>query len=228
MKDNTIRQLRKRLSDPSLTALTIMLAIFLFVVAPMQAAGLFAAHQFGIAFALVLIGAMFIASGSWTAVACTLIAVALVSAATIHRLWRPSVIDIYLDATAWTITGLTLGIVVARAVFASGQVTYHRVIGAILLYLNIALVFMALYCFADLLLPNPFMGMKPLQDDLAVAGNLVYFSFVTLTSVGYGDIVPLHPYARSLANIEAVIGQLYPATLLARLMTAELAHRQRR
>jgi hypothetical protein len=51
---------------------------------------------------------------------------------------------------------------------------------------------------------------------------LIYFSFVTLTTIGYGDIVPLHPYARGLANLEAVIGQLYPATLLARLVTLEI------
>jgi hypothetical protein len=47
---------------------------------------------------------------------------------------------------------------------------------------------------------------------------------VTLTTTGYGDIAPLHPYARSLANVEAIIGQIYPATLLARLVTHELAH----
>jgi len=46
------------------------------------------------------------------------------------------------------------------------------------------------------------------------------------SSVGYGDITPLHPFARSLADIEAIIGQLYPATLLARLVTLELEHRR--
>jgi hypothetical protein len=50
---------------------------------------------------------------------------------------------------------------------------------------------------------------------------------VTLTSVGYGDIVPLHAYARSLANVEAIIGQLYAATLLARLVTLQLESRPR-
>jgi hypothetical protein len=59
----------------------------------------------------------------------------------------------------------------------------------------------------------------------AIAGNLIYFSFVTLTTTGYGDIARLHPYARSLANVEAIIGQIYPATLLARLVTLELAGR---
>jgi hypothetical protein len=49
---------------------------------------------------------------------------------------------------------------------------------------------------------------------------------VTLTSTGYGEIVPVHPFARSLCNIEGVIGQLYPATLLARLVSLAVANRQ--
>ena len=84
---------------------------------------------------------------------------------------------------------------------------------------------MSLFCFVALGEPNAFSGLAPLRDNLAVAANLIYFSFVTLTSVGYGDIVPVHPFARGLANIEAIIGQLYPATLLARLVTLELVHR---
>ena len=57
---------------------------------------------------------------------------------------------------------------------------------------------------------------------------MIYFSFATLTSVGYGDIVPVHPTARALANLEGIIGQLFPATLLARLVTLELKDRRYR
>jgi hypothetical protein len=222
------RDLQERYSDPLLTALTIMLAVLLFVVGPLQAAGVVAAHHFAIAFGLVLVAAVFIVSGSGVALAAILVAVALIVLATVLRLRQPSPIDIYLDAAAWLITGITLGIVVARAVFAPGKVTFHRIVGAILLYLNIGLIFVALFCFVALRIPNAFTGLGPLQDNLAVAGNLIYFSFVTLTSVGYGDIVPLHPFARSLANVEAIIGQLYPATLLARLVTLELENRHSR
>jgi hypothetical protein len=56
---------------------------------------------------------------------------------------------------------------------------------------------------------------------------LTYFSFATLTTVGYGDVLPVHPLARSLSSLEAIIGQLYPATLLARLVTLELEDRRR-
>jgi len=51
---------------------------------------------------------------------------------------------------------------------------------------------------------------------------------VTLTSTGYGDLTPVHPVVRTLANVEAIIGQLFPATLLARLITLELRRPRRR
>ena len=221
-------RLRERLSDPLLTALTVMLAVLMFVIAPLQAVGVVGAHYFGFAFGLMLVVAVFVVSGSVMALTATLFAFSLVVVATILRLRQPSAIDIYLDASAWLIAGLTLAIVVARAVFAPGKVNFHRIVGAILLYLDIGLIFVALFCLVALLDPSAFTGLPLLSDNLlAIAGNLIYFSFATLTSVGYGDIVPLHPFARSLANIEAIIGQLYPATLLARLVTLELEHRHR-
>jgi Ion channel len=220
------QRLQERFSDPLLTALTIMLAILMFVVGPLQAAGYVEAHHFGIAFAFVLVAAVFVVSGSAIAVGAILIAIALILVATALRLRQPSNLDIFLEASAWLVAGLTLSTVVARAVFASGKITFHRVIGAVLLYLTIGLIFVSLYSYVAIAVPNAFTGLGPLEDNLAVAGNMIYFSFVTLTSVGYGDIVPLHPYARALANVEAIIGQLYPATLLARLVTLELEHRR--
>jgi hypothetical protein len=87
--------------------------------------------------------------------------------------------------------------------------------------LLITVGFATLFTFVGLLLPDAFKGII-FDDNPALANSVFYLSFVTLTSTGYGDIVPLHPFARSLCNIESVIGQLYPATLLARLVTLEL------
>jgi hypothetical protein len=229
MTAKRFHQIQERYGDPLLTALTVMLALLLFVVAPMQAAGVPGVHLFGIAFGLVLIAAVYIVSGSGLALAFVLAAEGLIVLATVLRHIRPSGFDIILDAAAWLIASITLGIVVSYAVFTRGKINYHRVIGAILLYLSIGLLFAALFCFVATFQANAFTGIGVLHDDLAVASNLIYFSFVTLTSVGYGDIVPLHPYARGLANVEAIIGQLYPATLLARLVTLELegGHRSR-
>jgi hypothetical protein len=55
--------------------------------------------------------------------------------------------------------------------------------------------------------------------------NLTYFSFVTLTTLGYGDIAAVHPVARMFVVFEALVGQLYPATLLARLVSLEISNR---
>ena len=85
----------------------------------------------------------------------------------------------------------------------------------------IALAFGTLLVFVGLSLPDAFKGIT-FENNPALANSVYYLSFVTLTSTGYGDIVPLHPIARSLCNLESVIGQLYPATLLARLVTLEL------
>ena len=91
-----------------------MLAILLFVVGPLQGAGIVAAH--GITFGFVLIAAVFVVADSWIAVVAIVIAVLLIVAATVMRVRQPSAADIYLDATAWIITVGTLSVVVARAV----------------------------------------------------------------------------------------------------------------
>src|SRR4029079_18408799 len=122
-------------------------------------------------------------------------------------------IHLYLVASAWLILAMTLGWVVARAVFGPGRVDVHRIIGSVLLYLLIALTFSALFIFAGLSLPNAFSGLV-IEDSHTLSSSLFYFSFVTLTSTGYGDIYPIHPIARSLCNVETILGQLYPATLL--------------
>ena len=152
------------------------------------------------------------------------VAISLVVTAALLDFEQSPRTDLYLDCAAWLIAGLALSVVVARAVFGPGRITYHRVVDAILLYLIIGLIFVALYGFVTLSTPVALTNLPPLHGDFAVSGNLIYFSFVTLPTTGYGDIAPLHPFARSLANVEAIIGQIYPATLLARLVTLELAH----
>jgi len=112
--------------------------------------------------------------------------------------------------------------VIGRAVLAPGTVTPHRVIGAIVVYLNFGLFFTTAYRLLWDLDPTSLSGIPSETEHLHAAGMILYFSFVTLTTVGYGDIVPLHPLARSLANLQGIVGQLYPATLLARLITLEL------
>jgi len=124
----------QQLGDQLLTALTILLSVLLFVVAPLQANGVLSTPLFGLFFGLVLIPAGFIVSGNRLAVVLILVAMALVVVAVVMGWRQPSVMDRLLDAVAWVIAGLTLSAVVARAVFAPGKVTFHRIIGGVLLY----------------------------------------------------------------------------------------------
>jgi hypothetical protein len=221
---DTLTRFRDRWSDPLLTALTALLVLMLFVIAPLQALGILIFQACELVLAIVLVAGAFAVSGSRTAVVAMLVAIAMLTVGAILRLRSPSILDLNLFAASWLIMSATLAWVVARATFADGRITYHRVMGAVLLYLTVAIAFAALFTFMGTLVPKAFSGMS-VQDSPALASQLIYFSFATLTTTGYGDIAPIHPLARSLCNLEAIFGQLYPATLLARLVTLELAHR---
>jgi hypothetical protein len=218
--------MRDRWGDSLLTVLTGLLVVMLFVVAPIQALGLFVFQAFELFLAVILVGGVFIVSGSRIAVAAMLGALVMATVGAVLRIKSPSLLDLNLFAGSWLIMGVTLGWVVARAVFAAGRITYHRVMGAVLLYLTVAVIFAALFTVVGTLAPKAFNGMA-MEDSPALASNLIYFSFATLTTTGYGDVLPVHPLARSLCSLEAVFGQLYPATLLARLVTLELVDRDR-
>src|ERR1700742_46152 len=216
---------RHRLEDPLLTALTILMLIMMFVVAPVQALGIFGFQVFLLLLAMMLVAGVFIISGSHTAVAAMVVALVMIITAAVLRIRSPSILDLNLFAGAWLIVGATLAWAVARAIFAPGRVTYHRIIGAVLLYLTVAIIFAALFTFIGTLQPGAFANMK-VEDSPKLATQLIYFSFATMTTTGYGDISPLHPVARAMCNLEAIFGQLYPATLLARLVTLEIEHRR--
>jgi hypothetical protein len=116
-----------------------------------------------------------------------------------------------------------VSVAVGQATFAPGRITHHRIEGAIILYLNIALIFTSAYRLILELDPGSFSNVPPATTEAVALNGMLYFSFTTLTSTGYGDILPLHPIARSLTNLEALMGQMYLAILLARLVTLHLA-----
>lgn len=213
--------------DRLLTWLTILLVVLTFVIVPLHASGLIVVQGYGFLIVLVMAGCVLGAPAGLGAVIAMLLGVALGLAASMMRLLDQSRPGMALDAAAWITVGVALAYVVARAAFAPGRVTYHRIIGAILLYLTIGHIFVGLYGMAGLLEPGAISGLNFTEAGSKLVSDLIYFSFVTLTTVGYGGIIPVHPLARSLSNLEAIIGQLYPATLLARLVSLEIEDRRR-
>ena len=117
--------------------------------------------------------------------------------------------------------------VVAHAVYAPGRITFHRLQGAIVIYLSLATIFAAAYGLIWELIPRAFANIAVPMGDPQEVAIMLYFSLTTLTTTGYGDIVPIDPFARSLANLESVVGPFFLAITVARLVSMELADRRR-
>ena len=129
------------------------------------------------------------------------------------------------SAVAACAFSVTLAVLVAVRVMRDGPITVHHIVGAVAIYLLIGIAFGEATRAIGLLDPTAYVSASGRGFDRA---ELYYFSFVTLTTVGYGDITPVHPFARSLAMLEALTGQLFPAILIARLVSQEVASRPAR
>jgi hypothetical protein len=133
------------------------------------------------------------------------------------------------DLVAWRelstlITLMLFAVVVASQVYRSGAVTRHRIQGAVAVYLLLGLTWANAYQLLYHLSPEAFAGGL---DAASIPQTWIYYSFVTLTTTGYGDITPVHPVARSLAIAEALAGQLYLAITLARLVAQQVSARNK-
>jgi hypothetical protein len=101
--------------------------------------------------------------------------------------------------------------VVAHAVYAPGRITFHRLHGAIVVYLSLATIFASVYSLVRGLSPDAFANLPAPVGGPEEVGSMLYFSLTMLITTGYGDIVAADPFARSLANFESVLGQFYLA-----------------
>lgn len=103
-----------------------------------------------------------------------------------------------------------------NSILKTKRVTYDTVIGGICIYLLIGVFFSVFYQAIYKIDSNSFVISAQEQGSTF---DPLYFSFVTLSTLGYGDIIPIAPLVKVLTNIEAMLGVLYPATTIARLMS---------
>jgi hypothetical protein len=138
---------------------------------------------------------------------------------------------------AAAVTVVYLIFLLLRQVFSEGAVSYHRICGAIAVYLLAIFLWSDLYLLIleinpkALTLPpgSPALPPEALSgqfDDLH--GTMIYFSVITITTLGYGDILPISPAARLAVMLQALFGQLYPSVLLAWLVSMEILTRTRK
>ena len=119
-----------------------------------------------------------------------------------------------------------LAFVVARRAFREGPVTAHRIAGAVAVYLLFGLAWSFAYETIASFDAQAFTFAAPPSTPEELSTKLLYFSFVTLTTIGYGDITAVAPVARSLVMLEGLTGQLFPAITLARLVALEVMDRR--
>lgn len=120
-------------------------------------------------------------------------------------------------------------VMILRRVVEQEQVTVDIVLGGASVYLLVGVFFASIHSLVESVVPGSYLYEG---RSLAVAGlgrypELIYFSFSTLTTLGYGDITPRNPVAQSLSALESVIGQLLLAILIARLVGLHIHHSRR-
>jgi len=108
----------------------------------------------------------------------------------------------------------------------SDEITLDRVTGAGCIYFLLGMLWATAYVALDTAWPGSFGFDTPPADPHMLRTELIYYSYVTLTTIGYGDIVPLTPFTRSLSSLEGVIGQLYLTITVARFVGMYLAGRR--
>ena len=113
-----------------------------------------------------------------------------------------------------------------REVFRRDRVDFHKILGALCIYLPIGALWAMSFLFLEDFLPGSFSGLEG-HEGHARAWRLLYFSFVTLTTLGFGDVLPLSVYSETLVFMEAVPGQFSLAVLVAGLIGAYLNDREK-
>ncbi|MGI9471006.1 MAG: ion channel [Rubripirellula sp.] len=121
----------------------------------------------------------------------------------------------------------SLLIALCESVFGAGPPDSDRIVGAIAIFFVLGLVWALIYSLLEIYQPTafalPVLDRSGIQQDMV--SEFIYFSNVTLTTLGYGDIVPVTKPARMLSNLEAMTGQMYIAIVIARLVGLQISER---
>ena len=187
----TMRIWHARLREPSLSLLLMIQLLILFAMPSARAAGVPLPH-------IVIDGVLFIPvvltlvlARSRGAILTVILSVALTIAALAWRHERPDQIADAVSAAGQVLPQLALLWVVSTAVFGRDRTTHHRILGAIVMYLGIGMIFVSLDILLAQFEPDAFTHLPTNHFDVRQA--LTYFSFSTLTTSSSGDILPTHP-----------------------------------
>jgi hypothetical protein len=226
-KPEGLRQRRFPFADRALTIMVFVIVVDVFLFSPMADMLGGTRHWAELVFTVVLVlGALVIWGNLWitdlfvaTGIASIAIRVGLVGT-------EGEALE-YVATLCSCANFLILGVLLARRVFAPGRVNVHRVQGAVAVYLLAGLVFGQIFQLIALASPGAFLMLGHPASYEQITPHLNYYSFVALTTLGFGDITPVHPLAKSFTLLAAVFGTLYPAILIGRLVSQQIMHSDR-
>ncbi len=116
---------------------------------------------------------------------------------------------------------LTLKPAIEQALFTT-QITQNSIIGSICIFLLLGLIWTMLFLLLAEFVPGSFSGIEPANWKQNLP-DYIYFSFVTLTTLGFGDMLPVSPLARFLVYMEAIVGVFYLAIVVSSLVAAKMS-----
>jgi len=211
-------------ADWHLTLVLVFLALVIFVLFPLSSRVVLGGVAVQLFFSFILISGTALV-GKSRAIVWLAAAIAVGTAVTGWlRLFVPGTPLTVISVSLWIGFFAMLAGVILTRVFGEEKITVHHIQGAVAVYLLIGLIWTGCYRVVVEFDPGAF-NMPSVADEGRLMSRLLYYSFVTLTTVGYGDVTPVNPAARSLAMLEALLGQLFPAILIARLVSLEVSSR---
>ena len=218
---------RAPLGESALPYLAVALFVLVFVAWPLVDVGLLMRPLLGMVFLVISLTGLYVLGTPGRFVPVVLSLGGVVFALQTTMLVWPSDTAAILNEAAAQLFALALCGVLFSRVMGPGRVTPNRIVGAVVVYLLFAVQFAFLFALTERLSSGAFvMGQEPSASSWT-GWRFFYLSMITLSSLGLSDITPVHPVARSLVMLEALLGQLYMTVLLARLVSLEVADRIR-
>jgi hypothetical protein len=208
--------------EEGLSVLLFVLVLLIFVIYPLQTMGITSLLLARIFLSIMVIAGVWSVGQNKTRLVIFIIA----AIANLVFQWYRAISDVdwvHLASLGITISfeALLIYFILLRTT-APGPVNSYRIQGSVVVYLLIGVLFSSIYALIYILNRNSFNFTNPPETIELSQASLTYFSFVTLTTIGYGDIQPLHPFAQATATMEGLIGQLFPAILIGRLVSQSL------
>jgi hypothetical protein len=112
----------------------------------------------------------------------------------------------------------------AKQVLFTGDIDGNKILGAICLYLLMGLIWAVIYTLVELSFADSFTNTNATSQWFTLFPDFIYFSFVTITTLGFGDVSPILPLSRFLVYLEAIVGQFYLAILVASLVGSHMSN----